>query len=64
MKAVKNEAEISGMVEAHIRDAGAFCDWAAFMEDQIQVVGADNWTEISAAELLSQYRLEQLVSSQ
>ena len=59
MKAVKNEAEVSGMIEAHIKDAVAFCDWAAFMEDQIEVMGAENWTEISAAELLSQYRLEQ-----
>ena len=61
MKAVKNEAEISGMIEAHIKDAVAFSDWAAFMEDQIQVEGATNWTEISAASLLSQYRLEQEV---
>ena len=59
MKAVKNEAEISGMVEAHIKDAVAFCDWAAFMEEQIEVLGAENWTEISAAQLLSEYRLEQ-----
>jgi len=59
MKGVKNEAEISGMIEAHIKDAVAFCDWAAFMEDQIEVFGAENWTEITAAELLSQYRLEQ-----
>ena len=59
MKAIKNEAEISGMIEAHIKDAVAFCDWAAFMETQIQVLGVNNWTEISAAKLLSQYRLEQ-----
>ena len=56
MKATKNPVEVAGMVEAHIRDAVAVCDWAAFMEHQIQDLGATNWTEISGAELLSEFR--------
>ena len=59
MKAIKNPVEVAGMVEAHIRDAVAVCDWAAFMESQVQDQGAANWTEISAMELLSEFRLEQ-----
>ena len=48
------------MVNAHIRDAFAVCEWAAFMEDQIQVQGLNSaWTEISAAEHLSSLRRAQ-----
>ena len=36
-KAIKNEVEISGMIESHIRDAVALCDWASMMEEQLQV---------------------------
>lgn len=59
MKAVKNPSEVAGMVEAHILDAVAVCDWAGYMEKQIMEDKVDNWTEISAADLLSQYRLQQ-----
>ena len=76
MKAVKNSAEEQGMIEAHILDAVAVCDWAAYMEAQIMVEMVDSWTEIRfeltfnkivlftsdfrAAELLSDYRKEQM----
>ena len=46
MKAVKNSAEEQGMIEAHILDAVAVCDWAAYMEAQIMVEMVDSWTEI------------------
>ena len=35
------------------------CDWAAYMEKQLQEQHRTNWTEISAAELLRQFRLQQ-----
>jgi len=59
MKAIKNEVETAGMIEAHIRDAVALCDWAAMMEEQIEGFGAENWTEITASERLTKYREEQ-----
>lgn len=37
MKAQKNDVEIRGMVEAHLRDAVIFCDAMAFIEDQVGV---------------------------
>jgi len=58
MKAIKNEVEVTGMIESHIRDAMALCDWAAFMEQQIEVSQFSNWTEISAANKLTEYRKE------
>ena len=36
-QAIKNDVEVNGMIESHIRDAMALCEWAAFMEQQIQV---------------------------
>lgn len=41
------------MMQAHLRDAHALVEFAAFMEDQIQNQGLTNWTELAAAELLS-----------
>lgn len=35
MKAQKNDVEIKGMHEAHVRDAVIFCDAMAFVEDQV-----------------------------
>lgn len=58
MKSIKNQVEVEGMMNAHIKDAVALCDWAARMEYEIQEVGS-NWTEISAAALLEEYRMEQ-----
>ena len=42
-----------------LRDGVALCDWAAYMEKQLQEQHRTNWTEISAAELLRQFRLQQ-----
>jgi len=57
MKSIKNKVEEEGMMNAHVKDAVALIGWAAMIEQQIQM--GVNWTEISAAELLSEYRLEQ-----
>ena len=56
-KAVKNDVEAEGMVEAHVKDAIALCKFAAKLEEEIQA--GNNWTEISAAELLLDYRKKQ-----
>ena len=56
-KAVKNDAEAEGMIEAHVKDAVALCKFAAKLEEEIQA--GNNWTEISAAELLLDYRKKQ-----
>ena len=54
-KNVKNEIEAQGMINSHIRDAVAVCQFAAHLEEEI-INGADNWTELSAAKLLEEYR--------
>ena len=35
-KAVKNEAELAGMREAHLRDAEAICDFLAWIEKEVR----------------------------
>ena len=35
-KAIKNEAELAGMREAHLRDAEAICDFLAWIEKEVQ----------------------------
>lgn len=35
-KAIKNAAELAGMVEAHLRDAVAICDFIAWLEDEVR----------------------------
>lgn len=35
MQAVKNEAEVAGMREAHLRDAVALCDTLSFLEREV-----------------------------
>ena len=56
-KAVKNDIEAEGMVEAHIKDAVALCKFASHFETEIK--SGNNWTELSAAALLSEYRNQQ-----
>ena len=56
-KAVKNEVEAKGMIEAHIKDAVALCKFASKFE--IEIKSGKNWTELSAAALLSVYRSQQ-----
>ena len=56
-KAVKNEVEAKGMIEAHVKDAVALIKFASKLEIEIKL--GNNWTELSAAELLSMYRNQQ-----
>ena len=56
-KAVKNEVEAEGMIEAHVKDAVALIKFASKLEIEIKL--GNNWTELSAAELLSKYRNQQ-----
>lgn len=46
MKAQKNDVEIRGMVEAHLRDAVIFCDAMAFIEDQVSVHKTVSWETV------------------
>lgn len=56
MKAVKNETEIKGMKNAHIKDAVALCCYFSWLENNVdkQVI-----TEVSGAEKLEQFRATQ-----
>ena len=58
MKSTKNDVEAHGMANAHIKDAVAVCKWAAKIERDMKK-GLRNYTEISAANLLEQYRNQQ-----
>lgn len=57
-KNIKNPVEAEGMVQSHIRDAVALCEFAAHLEEDIEA-GVDTWTELSAAALLADYRSKQ-----
>jgi Xaa-Pro aminopeptidase len=62
MKAAKNPTEVAGMLAAHQRDAMALCDWAARLAEAMTIGGGGddgNWTEVSAAQLLDDYRRKQ-----
>ncbi|XKL59824.1 hypothetical protein PGB90_000840 [Kerria lacca] len=56
MKAIKNEVEIQGLINAHIRDAAAVCCYFAWLEKEI-IKG--NTTEVNAASKLEKYRMKQ-----
>jgi len=58
MKAVKNEAEVTGMMTSHIRDAVALAEFFSHLEEDI-TNGKQSYTEISASNLLYNYRNEQ-----
>ena len=57
-KSVKNDVENKGMIQSHIRDAVAVCQFAAMMESEIQAA-RNEWTELSASRLLAEYRAQQ-----
>ena len=57
-KNAKNDVEAQGMIKSHIRDAVALCQFAAHLEEEI-VNGAEDWTELSASQLLMDYRSKQ-----
>ncbi len=42
-KAVKNEAELAGMREAHLRDAEAICDFLAWLEKEVRAASGSRF---------------------
>ena len=54
MKSIKNPVEVNGMINAHIRDAVALCDFFAWLETEFQK--GERITEISAADKLFAFR--------
>lgn len=56
-KAVKNDAELTGMREAHVRDGVALCRFLAWLHRHIDDVGT--LTEVEAAEKLESFRAAQ-----
>lgn len=56
LKAVKNNVEIQGMRNAHIKDAAAVCCYFAWLERALQT---ETVTEISGADKLAQLRAQQ-----
>ncbi|CAL4122456.1 unnamed protein product [Meganyctiphanes norvegica] len=55
-KALKNDTEIRGMENAHIRDAAALCQYFSWLEKEAP---KGTQTEISAADQLQKFREEQ-----
>lgn len=54
-KAIKNETELKGMRECHIRDGAALSEFFAWLEDQLIAQGA-TLDEVQAADKLEQIR--------
>ncbi|KAJ8955577.1 hypothetical protein NQ318_001407 [Aromia moschata] len=57
MKAVKNPVEISGMHNAHIKDAAALCCYFAWLEKNVEKIKI---TEVSGASKLLEFRKMQV----
>ena len=54
MKALKNPTEVQGMINAHIRDGAALCEYFGWLEHEM--LNGANLTEISAANKLEEFR--------
>eukprot|EP01132_Coremiostelium_polycephalum_P001474 gene1474-1859_t len=59
MKSIKNQVEIEGFRQSHIRDASALIQYLAWLENEILVVGNTSLTEVTAADHLEQLRSKQ-----
>lgn len=57
-KAIKNEIEIQGMKNAHLRDGIAIIKLLQYMEEELEK-GNDELTEVSVSEQLVKFRKEQ-----
>lgn len=57
-KAIKNEVELKGMRDCHVRDGAALIKYFAWLEDQI-VTKKASLDEVQAAQQLSAFRQEQ-----
>ena len=58
-KAVKNEVEVRGFRQCHIRDAAALCNFFAWLEDELVNKKSTSITECQAADKLYAFRAEQ-----
>lgn len=54
-KAIKNDTELKGMRNCHIRDGAALIEYFAWLEDQLVTKGA-KLDEVEAADKLEEYR--------
>ena len=59
MRAVKNDVEVQGMINAHIKDARALVAFCALLEEQVETQGVTTWTELGVSNELSNYRAAQ-----
>ncbi len=55
MKAIKNEVELEGIRQAHLRDGAAVVRWLCWLD---QVDFAEHHTEITLADKLTAFRAE------
>lgn len=58
-KSIKNETEIQGFKNAHVRDGAALVKFFAWLEDALNNDPTNTITECSAADKLEQFRKEQ-----
>jgi Xaa-Pro aminopeptidase len=58
LQAIKNDVELAGMKEAHLRDAVALCEFFSFLEDHILVAGG-KLTEVQIDQELTARRAKQ-----
>ena len=45
------QEEISGMLNAHVKDSVALCDVVAMLEEAIAQKGDDTWTELRVSKV-------------
>jgi Xaa-Pro aminopeptidase len=55
-KAIKNETELEGMRQCHLRDAAALCNYFAWLEEQLKA--CTKLSEVDVADKLESYRKE------
>lgn len=54
MKAVKNEVEAQGMIQSHIEDGVALCQYFAWLENKVK--NGEHVDELSGADELEKFR--------
>ena len=59
MKSVKNEVELAGVRDAHVRDSVAMCRFLSWLEEEVEREGAGELTEVSIGDRLAAFRAEQ-----
>ncbi|XP_068204173.1 uncharacterized protein [Palaemon carinicauda] len=57
MKARKNPVEISGMINAHLKDAVALCEFLSILDKEIPE--GETWDELKAQDKLEELRMQQ-----